>query len=157
MQLSDAGLQLIKTSEGFRSSTYIDATGNATIGYGHKLLPGESFPNGITEAQGEQLLAADVNRAEHAVAGFVKVELTQGQFDALVDFCYNLGPGKLQTSTLLRDLNAGNYDGAHQQLLLWDHAGTAVLPGLKIRREAEFALWSGSSSPVPPPDAPLAA
>lgn len=157
MQLSDVGLELIKRSEGFRSATYVDATGNATIGYGHKLVPGESFPNGITQAQAEQILAGDVNRAEQAVVSFVKVPLTQGQFDALVDFCYNLGSGKLQSSTLLRNLNAGDYAGARDQLLLWDHAGPAILPGLKIRREAEFALWGSGSGPVLPPDAPLAA
>lgn len=150
MQLSDAGLNLIKQSEGFRANTYNDAAGIPTIGFGHKLLPGESFPNGITEAQAEQILASDVSTACHDVGSLVTVPLTQGQFDALVDFCYNLGRGRLAGSTLLRDLNAGNYDAARQQLLLWDHAGTQVLPGLQIRRQAEFNLWA-STTPAPQP------
>lgn len=148
MQLDDAGLNLIKQSEGFRATTYLDSAGIPTIGYGHKLLPGESFPNGVTEAQAEQILASDVNTACHDVESLVTVALTQGQFDALVDFCYNLGRGRLAGSTLLRDLNSGQYDAARQQLLLWVHAGTQVLPGLQVRRQAEFNLW-GAATPQP--------
>jgi lysozyme len=76
----------------------------------------------------------------------VRVPLTQGQFDALVDFCFNLGEGRLAGSTLLRELNAGLYAAAGQQLLAWDHAGGKVIPGLKARREAELALWTGGES-----------
>ncbi|HEV2133810.1 MAG TPA: lysozyme [Terracidiphilus sp.] len=148
MQLSNAGLNLIRQSEGFRAQVYNDAAGLPTIGYGHKLRPGESFPNGITETQAEQLLAADAGIAGQAVERLVTVPLTQGQFDALVDFCFNLGQGRLAGSTLLRDLNAGDYDAARQQLLLWDHSGTQVLPGLQARRQAEFNLW-GSAAPAP--------
>ena len=143
MQLSGVGLDLIKRSEGFRSHTYQDVAGFATIGYGHRLLPGESFPNGITEAQGEQILAGDVQKSELAVQRLVRVPLTQGQFDALVDFCFNLGAGKLAPSTLLKELNAGQYEAAREQLLRWDHVGTQENAGLKARREAEFQLWGG--------------
>jgi lysozyme len=71
--------------------------------------------------------------------------LTQGQFDALVDFCFNLGAGRLQSSTLLRCLNAGRYDAAAEQLLLWDVASGEVNLGLKGRREAELCLWKSSA------------
>jgi lysozyme len=152
MQLSDAGLALIQKFEGFSATTYNDPVGLPTIGYGHKLLPGESFPNGITQDQATQLLAADAATAGQAVESLVKVPLTQGQFDALVDFCYNLGRSRLAASTLLRDLNAEDYDAARQQLLLWVHAGGQVLPGLQARRQAEFDLW-GSAPPVPQPAA----
>ncbi|HUA99880.1 MAG TPA: lysozyme [Terracidiphilus sp.] len=146
MQLSDQGLELIKSSEGFRSHTYIDAAGFFTIGYGHKLRPGESYPDGIDEARATALLAADVQATEQAVCRLVKVALTQGQFDALVDFSYNLGAARLAASTLLRELNAGHYDQARAQLLRWDLAGGQELAALKSRRVAEFRLWTASAN-----------
>src|ERR1700733_503620 len=138
MQLSADGLDLIKKSEGFRGQVYRDVAGFPTIGYGHLIKPGETFPNGITEPQAAAILAGDVQQAEQAVARLVKVGLTQGQFDALVDFCFNLGAGRLAGSTLLRELNVGNYQAAGEQLLAWDHAGGVVVAGLKVRREAEL-------------------
>jgi len=120
MQLSAAGLDLIKRSEGFRPDTYLDVAGIATIGYGHRILASENFPNGIDEAHAARILANDVHGA---------------------DFCFNLGSGKLAASTLLKELNAGQYDAAHQQLLRWDHVGSQEIAGLKGRREAEFQLW----------------
>ena len=86
-------------------------------------------------------LSQDVHIAEQAVLKLVKVAITQGQFDALVDFVYNLGTNRLAASTLLRDLNIGRYDAAAEQLLMWDHVGTKEVAGLKARREAEFHLW----------------
>lgn len=145
MQVSDAGLNMIKKFEGFVSHTYNDPVGLPTIGYGHKLLPGESFPNGVTEAQAEQILASDAANAGQDVENLVTVSLSQAQFDALVDFTFNLGMGRLAGSTLLRDLNAGQYDAARQQLLLWDHAGHQVMPGLQARRKAEFDLWDATT------------
>jgi lysozyme len=71
----------------------------------------------------------------------VKAPLTQGQFDALVDFTFNLGAGRLASSTLLKSLNAGRYDDAAEQLLRWDHAGGQENAALKARREAEAELW----------------
>ena len=118
MQLSDAGLALIKTSEGFRAQTYLDAVGVSTIGYGHRLIGDESYPDGITDEQGAGLLLQDVADASAAVAALVKVPLIQGEFDALVDFTFNLGAERLATSTLLKDLNAGLFKQAANQLLL---------------------------------------
>jgi lysozyme len=150
MQLSAEGLDLIKKSEGFRDHVYRDVAGFPTIGYGHLIKPAESFPDGIaepiTEPQAAAILAADVQDAEQAVARLVKVVLTQGQFDALVDFCFNLGAHRLASSTLLRELNAGHLDAAAQQLFAWDHAGGAVNSGLKARRQAEFDLWTRNAS-----------
>lgn len=144
MRLSPAGLELLKKSEGFRDRTYSDVAGFQTIGFGHRLEPGESYPDGITPQQGESILISDISTAENAVARLVHVPLTQGQFDALVDFVFNLGSGRLASSTLLRCLNAGKYDEAASQLLAWDHAGSREVAGLKIRREAEFRLWSAT-------------
>jgi lysozyme len=146
MQLSAAGLELLKRSEGFRGSTYLDVNGFPTIGYGHRLLHPDSFPDGIGEAQAAEILVSDVREAEQAVARLVKVALTQGQFDALVDFCFNLGAGRLASSTLLMVLNGGRFEAAAEQLLRWDIAGGHENAGLKARREAEFALWAGSSN-----------
>ena len=124
----------------------MDVAGFPTIGYGHRIVPPESFPSGVTEPQATTLLAEDVSAAERAVNSLVKVVLTQGQFDALVDFCFNLGAGRLENSTLLRCLNAGRYDDAAEQLLLWDLAEGEPNLGLKARREAELRLWT---SPAP--------
>jgi len=145
MKLSVAGLELVKRSEGFRNRSYKDANGFPTIGYGHRLLHPDSFPDSIGEAQAEELLASDVRDAEQAVGRLVEVPLTQGQFDALVDFCFNLGAGRLASSTLLKALNGGRYEDAAEQLLRWDMAGGKENAGLKARREAEYALWRGGA------------
>ena len=145
MELSAAGLELLKRSEGFRNLTYKDVAGIPTIGYGHRLHPDESYPAGIGEAQAAELLARDVRGAQLAVQHLVKVPLTQGQFDALVDFCFNLGSGRLGSSTLLKVLNHGRYEEAAEQLLRWDVAGGEENAGLKARREAEVVLWNGGA------------
>lgn len=141
MQLSKEGLELIKKSEGFRGRIYLDVAGIPTIGYGHRLLHPASFLNGIDEMQAAQLLAADVREAEQTVERLVRVALTQGQFDALVDFAFNLGAGRLGSSTLLRILNQGRYADAAEQLLRWDVAAGKPNAALEARREAEFRLW----------------
>jgi lysozyme len=141
MQMSPVGLKLLKEFEGFRGQVYSDANGFPTIGYGHRPIPAESFPEGIDEKQAAEILVSDIREAERAVSRLVRVPLSQGQFDALVDFCYNLGQNRLAASTLLFDLNTGRYSAAAEQLLLWDHAGARELPALLARREAEFHLW----------------
>jgi lysozyme len=143
MQLSAAGLDLIKKSEGFRPKIYFDIAGLPTIGFGHRLEPNESFPDGICETQAEVILLWDVHIAEQAIARLVRIPLTQGQFDALVDFVFNLGACRLATSTLLQDLNRGKSDDAALQLLRWDHSGDHEIAALKARRAAEYRLWTG--------------
>jgi lysozyme len=145
VKLSTEGLQLIKQQEGFRSQTYLDVAGFPTIGYGHRLIHPGSFPAGIDEAQATEILSADVRDAEQAVERLVKVPLTQGQFDALVDFCFNLGSGRLASSTLLKVLNGGRYTDVCDQLLRWDQAGGKECPALKARRQAEVGLWNRAS------------
>jgi lysozyme len=146
MHLSPAGLNLLKKSEGFRDRVYADVAGFRTIGFGHRLAPAEAYPDGITLSQGEAILRHDLAIAETAVERLVKVTLNQGQFDALVDFVFNLGAGRLASSTLLSYLNAGKFDAAAWELLAWDHAGSHELASLKQRREAEFQLWSPRAS-----------
>jgi lysozyme len=142
MRMSEAGLNLLKRSEGYRGRVYMDIAGVRTIGYGHRLLPGETFADGITMAAGDVLLAKDLAIAEANVERLVKVPLTQGQFDALVDFVFNLGSGRLASSTLLKYLNANNYKEAGLQLLEWDHSGSVIVVALETRRKAEFALFN---------------
>jgi lysozyme len=149
MELSSTGMELIKKSEGFRDRVDLDVEGYPTIGYGHCLIHPETFPNGINEFQGTAILYEDVHDAEQAVARLVKVPLTQGQYDALVDFVFNLGQVRLAESTLLRELNSGRFVEAGEQLLRWDHAGTQENAGLKARREAELSLWNGPSVEEP--------
>jgi lysozyme len=146
MKLSGEGMAFLKRSEGFRNRVYLDVAGLPTIGYGHRLLHPDSFPNGIDEPQASNLLASDVRDAEQAVERMVKVPLTPGQFDALVDFTFNLGAGRLAASTLLKSLNAGRYDDAAEQLLLWNHAGGKECAALKARREAEAELWRNTQA-----------
>jgi lysozyme len=141
MKFSAAGMELLKGSEGFRNRVYLDAVGLPTVGYGHRLLHSDSFPHGIDEPQAANLLGCDVRDAEQAVQRIVKVPLTQGQFDALVDFTFKLGVRRLASSTLLKSLNAGRYEDAAEQLLRWDHAGGQENAALKARREAEAVLW----------------
>jgi lysozyme len=149
MQISTAALELIERSEGFRSKTYFDIAGFPTIGYGHRLEPHESFPDGITETEAEVILRWDVRQAELEVSRLVKAPLTQGQFDALVDFVFNLGASRLASSTLLLELNAGRYDAAALELLRWDHASEHEVAALKARREAEYKLWHSDAATRP--------
>lgn len=144
--IGKSGIELIKEFEGFRAKAYRDVAGYWTIGYGHLIKPGEMdkyLHREITEAEGEKILREDVKSAEASVKKFVKVPLTQGQFDALVSFTFNLGPGNLSSSTLLKKLNAGDYQGASLELRRWNRAGGKVYAGLVRRREAEQNLfWS---------------
>lgn len=132
---------MLNRSEKFRSRKYIDKNGFVAIGYGHRLLHPESFADGIDQPLAADILASDVRDAEQAVELLVKVSLTQGQFDALVDLCFNLGEAKLASSTLLKVLNRGRYQAAVEQLLCWDVAGGDEDPALTARRQAESELW----------------
>ena len=141
---SNAGLDLIKRFEGFSAKAYPDPAHGwkvPTIGYG--TTAGVKMGDTITKERAEELLREDVKRFEDQVLRLVKVPLTQGQFDALTSFVYNLGPGNLSNSTLLRLLNAGDYKGAAAQFDRWNKAGGKVLPGLVRRRAAERALFEG--------------
>lgn len=144
-----AGLNLIKQFEGCRLEAYKDAVGVATIGYGetHGVYMGMT----ITQERAEQLLAARYNIVEAQVKALLKVPVTQNQLGALVSFAYNLGCGNLASSTLLKELNAG--DPANivaQQFGRWDQAGGQVLPGLVARRAAEAKLFLTPDSPDAP-------
>lgn len=144
MRISEKGIALIKTFEGCKLTAYKDSVGVWTIGYGWtRPIDGKPVRRGMTidQVTAERLLKTGVVSYENDVSRLVKVSLTQGQFDALVSFTYNLGARALSTSTLLRKLNSGDYAGAAEEFRRWNKAGGKVLNGLTRRREAERALF----------------
>jgi len=148
LTLSDNGLELLKQLEGFRAIPYRDAAGLWTVGYGHKVVPGDGVVvpgDCITSLQASKFLIKDTTRAVDCVNNCVTSNINQNQFDALVLFAYNVGASALQNSTLLKLVNEGDYSGAAGQFLLWDKAhvqGQFIeLAGLKNRRTAEKTLF----------------
>lgn len=152
MVISPAGIALVKRFEGLRLVVYDDATGKplapderprgtATVGYGHALRPGESWPgNRISLAQADALLAADLRWAEAAV-GAVPCVLTQVAFDALVDFAYNVGAGAFRASSVYAHLTQDDVVAAADALLYYDRLPDgSQSPGLLDRRRAERAM-----------------
>jgi lysozyme len=147
---SPNGLALTEQFEGLVLTAYQDQVGVWTIGYGHT-GPGVQSGLTITQDQATQLLEADVARAATCVNRAVTTGINQNQFDALVDFTFNLGCANLLSSTLLKMLNAGDIAGAAQQFLRWDHAGGVQVPGLLLRRQAEMALFQTPEAPAETP------
>ena len=146
LAVSPAGLALIEQFEGFAPDWYNDPVGVRTIGFGWTgPLPAGATPP-LSHADARRLLRETVEGYAGAVRDAVTVPLAQGQFDALVSFTYNLGPGALRRSTLLRRINAGDPDAA-EEFGRWVFAGGRRLPGLVRRRAAERALFETSSPP----------
>lgn len=139
MKTSSNGIELIKKYEGFRAEAYKCPAGKWTIGYGHTRTAG--IGQFITEKQAEDLLISDVNITEIHIDLYVKVPLTQNQYDALVSLVYNIGYGNFKKSTLLRLLNLGRYEAAKNEFHKWRMGGGKVLPGLVKRRAAEAELF----------------
>jgi lysozyme len=132
---------LIKHAEGFRLHPYSCPAGYDTIGYGHVIRKGESFASGISTMQAEALLREDVQSAAEAVNRLLPVRLSQGQYDALVSFTFNLGAGALQRSSLRQLLLRGEVTRAASEFRRWIYAGGRKLQGLLLRREAERRLF----------------
>lgn len=142
MEYSKAGLALTERFEGCRFQAYYDSTGRATIGYGH--TEGVNISDTCTQAQATAWLIGDVATAETAVNQLVHVPLTQNEFDALVDFVFNLGAGNFEHSTMLRRLNASDYAGAALEFSKWDRAGGIEVAGILRRRQAEAAEFTAA-------------
>ena len=144
MKTSANGIAHIKEFEGFRGRRYLCPANKPTIGYGHVIVDSERatlWGADLTEEQATKLLMKDLVRFEDAVLAMVAVPLTQGQFDALVSFAYNLGEAKLRSSTLLKLLNAGDYDGARKQINRWVYSNGKKLDGLIRRRARETEMF----------------
>ena len=140
MNLGYKGTKLLKYFEGCKLTAYQDSVGVWTIGYGH--TKGVYDGMTITQEEAEQMLLTELEEYEGYVEKYVTVPLTQNQFDALVVWVYNLGPTNFRNSTLLKELNAGNYNAAGQEITRWNKAGGKVLAGLVKRREAEAELFN---------------
>jgi len=145
MKTSVQGKDLIKHYEGLRLKPYRCSAGVPTIGYGSTYYPDgikvAMVGRPITEEEAETLLAATLIGFERDVDRMVGVPMTQGQFDALVSFAFNLGAAALRGSTLLKKLNQDDKDGAAHEFGKWIYAAGQVLPGLVKRREAEKRLF----------------
>lgn len=139
MKASDKAYALIRRFEGKSNKAYQDSAGVWTIGYGHTggVVKGQT----ISDDEVERLLAEDVAVAENAVNA-QNLNLTQDQFDALVDFVFNLGAGNFQKSTLLKKLKADPNDPTiYDEFLRWVYAGGVKLLGLVRRRTDEANLY----------------
>jgi lysozyme len=140
-KINEAGLDLVKKSEGLRLEKYQDVAGKWTIGYGHLIKKGEAFDGPITEQSATELLEQDLQLAQSAVDQLVTVQLNENQYSALVDFAYNVGRANFAASTLLKRLNSGKYSAAAAEFLKWVYAGGRRIDGLARRRAAERTLF----------------
>ncbi len=133
MQVSAAGIKLLEYHEVWvGGDVYTDPRGHQTIGYGHKVEPGEHWGH-ITHAQGVALLAKDAAAAAAVVNSTIKVRLNQAQFDALVDFEFPVGPGRFPNTDLVHDINAGNFNMVGRDMMQWTDHGA----GYAIRRDQD--------------------
>ena len=142
--ISEQGIQLICGFEGLYLSAYDDGFGLWTIGYGTTQYPNKQpvkQGDRCTLEQAKSYRQDDLEKFEKAVQQVVKVFLNQRQFDALVSLTYNIGIGAFQKSTLLKYLNAGEYQAASHQFDVWIKAGGQTVQGLVNRRAAEKALF----------------
>lgn len=137
MRVTEKGIELIKRFEGFSPAKYLCPAGYLTIGYGHVIKEGEAFDEPIDEEEAEQLLMKDLIKFEKSVLRLINVQLTEGMFDALVSFSYNLGSGALQRSALRQKLNRAEYLDAADEFLKWVYSRGRKLKGLVLRRQAE--------------------
>lgn len=148
MQASANGIAFIRQEEGLSLVSYPDA-GGYSIGYGHFIrasdLVNYGIPNEagvqISQALADQLFSDDILRVENVINQNVTVVLSQNQFDALADFIYDVGSDGFLSSTLLRDLNAGNYAGAAAQFVQWNKSLGQIKTSLTTRRLAEASLF----------------
>ena len=142
LQMSQTGIALLKHFEGLRLEAYQDSVGVWTIGYGHTKHALKGMV--ITEEEAEELLVEELPEYEGYVNDSCNVVLLQQhEFDALVCWTYNLGPTNLNSSTMLRKLNNGDYKEVPFQMKRWDKAGGKTLLGLARRRNAEALLFKG--------------
>ena len=145
MRCNDAGIKVIKAFEGFRRVPYRCMAGVPTVGYGstygfdgrHVHMDMEP----ITLEEGEELLRRSLRQTESAVGRLIRVEINSNEFSSLCSFCYNVGSGNLQMSTLRSRLNRGDREGAADEFPKWRRAGGRILAGLVRRREVERQLF----------------
>jgi lysozyme len=139
-KVSQKGLDLIKSFEGWSARAYLCPAGVLTIGYGST---GKHVTLGmvITRERGEALLRADLARFEGEVTKTILVDVTQNQYDAMVSLCYNIGGAGFRKSSVASMTNARNFVEAAKRFSLWNKGGGKVLQGLVNRRAAEARLY----------------
>ena len=152
IKCNEAGMDLIRTSEGLSLKAYFCPAGKRTIGYGHVLLPEERFRE-VTKQYAELLLISDIAKAEAAINRHLTCMLTSNQHSALVSWVFNFGEGNLKNSSLLKLLNLRQFDLAAMEFLKWVYSKKeieergekkvikVVLPGLVRRRQKEKELF----------------
>lgn len=145
MNISERGLNLIKEFETCKLDAYMPTPDDVpTIGWGHT---GPDVVMGLrwTQEQADAALAHGIKRFEKGVLDAVTAELTQHEFDACVSLAFNIGTGAFKGSTLVKKLNAGDYDGASAEFGRWNKQAGKVLAGLTRRREAERELFEATA------------
>ena len=156
MEMSAAGRALLRDLEGCKALPYRDSAGLLSLGVGHLLTKSELASGKILlptfgrcrygdhpwpDMWIDALLRQDLRRVEEALARNVTVPLSQGQYDVLCSWIFNVGVEAFRTSTLRKRLNAGLYAEVPAQLRRWVYAGGHVVAGLRTRREREAAAW----------------
>ena len=156
MKVSQKCIDQIKRDEGVRNRPYQFPAILWSVGVGHLIDPNHvkvkladrkqlPIPAGwdrvLSDDEIDEILRKDLTRFETGVLRLIKVPLTQGQFDALVSFSFNVGLGNLQNSTLRMKVNRGDFEGAAEQFLVWTKAGGKVLQGLVKRRTHEKEMF----------------
>ena len=148
MEISQKGIDLIKEFEGFSAVPYKCPAGKDTIGYGHSFTPLGQVKE-ITREEAEELLRRDLTRIEAYIDSVVKLDLAQGQLDALCSLIYNWGCGSFGKSKGLQELNKGNYSKAANEFFSKDHGIVNIKnkfsAGLNKRRQAELELWNAKA------------
>lgn len=143
LSLTAAGLVALANFEGFRSEAYVPVPGDIpTIGFGS--TGGVEIGDRISVPQALERLMRDVGDAESAIGRCVKVPLSQGEYDAYTSFAFNVGGNAFCASTLVKKLNAGDYQGACAELKRWVYVDGRVVQGLVNRREAEYRRCIGA-------------
>ena len=155
MKSSPAGRAFLTREEGCVLHRYLDRAGRPTIGIGHLIRPGETFPVPFTAADADALLSRDLEPREAFVAGVLTAPTTQNQFDAFISFAFNEGLFAFSTSTLLRLHNEGRpAEELRPHFLEWDKrhdeaTGLLVVDeGLRQRRAREWALYATPDDPA---------
>jgi len=159
MKVNQQTIDLIKEFEGFRATTYADAVGVLTIGYGTTGRAGVGIDphpgQTITKAEAEWYLQGAVNKFGAIIRPAITAPINENEWGAFVSLAYNIGPTAFKRSSALRHFNAGDKKRAAQSILLWNKAGGKVLAGLVRRREAEVVLFL-TKPPAKPITAPAA-
>lgn len=161
VKISKSCLEMLKHHEGVRTRPYRCPALLWTVGVGHVIDPAHigvklderknlPIPPGwdrvLTMAEVDSILSEDLVRFERGVLRLCPQNLTQGRFDALVSFSFNVGLGNLQRSTIRMKHNRGDFAGAAEAFMDWTKAGGKVLPGLVKRRKDEVSLYSTQES-----------